>query len=347
MTQASWPELYCPLHRKPLTENGDGLVCQDQCSFPRKNGIVRFVPSDNYTAAFGLQWNTYRRTQLDSYTGLPLTKDRLRRCLGEDLWNALPEMQVLEAGCGAGRFTELLLDAGAGVTSVDLSVAVDANQENCPQNSSHRILQADILQLPFTPRQFDVVLCLGVIQHTPNPETTIAALFEQVKPGGWLIFDHYTYTLSHFTKTAPLFRAILRRLPPDKGMKITERLVNALLPFHKAVRGFRPAQMLLSRLSPLLCYYHAYPDLSDELQRNWAYLDTHDSLTDWYKHFRTCRQIRATLEDLGLCEIWCEYGGNGVEARGRKRPLDTEVSRPVESERQRGRVLDRCSIAAG
>jgi 2-polyprenyl-3-methyl-5-hydroxy-6-metoxy-1,4-benzoquinol methylase len=346
MTQTSWPQLHCPIHRKPLTDCGDSLVCQEQCSYPRKNGIVRFVPSDGYTAAFGLQWKKYRRTQLDSYTGLPLTRNRLRRCIGEDLWSALPEIQVLEAGCGAGRFTELLLDAGACVTSVDLSVAVDANQENRPQSSSHRILQADILRLPFAPRQFDVVLCLGVIQHTPHPETTMAALFDQVKPGGWLVFDHYTYTLSHFTKTAPLFRAVLRRLRPDQGMKITERLVKTLLPLHRAVRRWHPAQMLLSRLSPVLCYYHAHPGLNDELQRDWAYLDTHDSLTDWYKHFCTRRQIRAVLERLGLCEIWCEYGGNGVEARGRRRPRVVEATEPNKSERTRTRVLDSCSSAA-
>src|SRR5260370_19158777 len=178
MTKTNWPELSCPIHGKLLTDYADGLVCEDQCSYPRMNGIGRFVPCESYTAAFGLQWNKYRRTQLDSYTGLPLTRDRLRRCIGEVLWRALPEKQVLEAGCGAGRFTEILLEAGAYVTSVDLSAAVNANQENCPQGGHHRILQADILRLPFAPRQFDVVLCLGVIQHTPNPETTIAAVFE-------------------------------------------------------------------------------------------------------------------------------------------------------------------------
>ncbi len=73
----------------------------------------------------------------------------------------------------------------------------------------------------------------------------------------------------------------------------------------------------MSRVSPVLSYYHALP-LDDELQRQWALLDTHDSLTDWYKHFRTRGQIRTTLERLGAREIWCEYGGNGVEARGRR-----------------------------
>ena len=55
------------------------------------------------------------------------------------------------------------------------------------------ICQADINKLPVLPEQFDVVVCLGVIQHTPNPEETISNLCSQLKPGGELVFDHYTY----------------------------------------------------------------------------------------------------------------------------------------------------------
>ena len=321
MQNAHWPAWHCPYHEAQLLhERGNALVCAEGDCFPYRNEIPRFVTQSNYADAFGVQWKKYRRTQLDSFTQTTISRDRAFRCMGEELWSALAGKQVLECGCGAGRFTEILLAKGAYVTSIDLSEAVDANQENFPQSDTHRIAQADVMQLPFAPRQFDVVLCLGVIQHTPNPEKTIARLYKQVKPGGTLVIDHYTHKLSWYTKTAPLLRRYLRRLPPDEGLKWTEWLVEAFLPLHKMVRHFYPAQMLLSRLSPVLCYYHAYPDLDDELQREWALLDTHDTLTDWYKHLRTRGQIRLTLARLGLQEIWCEYGGNGVEARG-KRPL--------------------------
>ena len=88
-------------------------------------------------------------------------------------------------------------------------------------------------------------------------------------------------------------------------------------PLHRAVRKNRVAQALLSRVSPVLSYDHALP-LPDELQRQWALLDTHDSLTDWHKHFRTKRQFRRVLESLGAVEIYCEYGGNGVDVRCRR-----------------------------
>lgn len=316
MKVSKWPVWSCPIHQKPLTREDDALSCPDGDSFPIRKGIPRFVGAYNYADAFGAQWNRYRLTQLDSHTRTTITRDRARRCLGEELWAGLAGKQVLECGCGAGRFTEILLGKGAYVTSIDLSEAVDANQENFPVSEYHRIAQADILQLPFAPQRFDVVFCLGVIQHTPKPEETIACLYDQVRPGGTLVLDHYTHTLSRYTKIlAPLFRLYFRRLPPNEGMRWTERLVDALLPLHKKVRNFYLGQILLSRISPILCYYHTYPQLSDELQREWALLDTHDTLTDWYKHLRTRRQIRRTLEQLGLNEIWCEYKNQGVEAR--------------------------------
>jgi len=49
--------------------------------------------------------------------------------LGDTSWNRYHGNQVLEAGCGAGCFTEILLERGAYVTSIDSSEAIEANQE--------------------------------------------------------------------------------------------------------------------------------------------------------------------------------------------------------------------------
>jgi SAM-dependent methyltransferase len=230
--------------------------------------------------------------------------------------------QVLECGCGAGRFTEVLLEDGAFVTSIDLSSAVDANARSFPVSAKHRIAQADILALPFARQQYDVVLCLGVIQHTPSPEDTIAALYDQVRPGGWLVLDHYKPEWKWYTRTAPVFRAVLKRLDPGTAMRATERLTSMLLPVHKAVAGKPVLRAIWHRLSPLLTHYATYPQLDAELQYQWALLDTHDSLTDHYKHRRNASEIGRILSDLGATEMVAVEGGNGVEARCR-RPVGT------------------------
>jgi 2-polyprenyl-3-methyl-5-hydroxy-6-metoxy-1,4-benzoquinol methylase len=305
-------------------------VCAQGHRWPIVAGIQRFVHSGtNYADAFGLQWNTYRTTQLDSYTRTTLSRDRAYRCLGETCVRQLHggSLDVLEVGCGAGRFSEVLLAAGARLTSVDMSSAVEANVANFPQNERHRVFQADVRHLPFAPQQFDLVFCLGVIQHTPNTEATIRHLYDQVRPGGWLVIDHYTHSLSAYTKTAPLFRMVLTRVPPSTSLRWCRGLVTKLLPLHRAVRRHRVAQALLSRLSPVLSYYHALP-LDDRLQEEWSLLDTYDSLTDRYKRYRTRGQIADTLHLLGGEEIWCEKGGNGVEARCRKPLLASSPKSP-------------------
>jgi 2-polyprenyl-3-methyl-5-hydroxy-6-metoxy-1,4-benzoquinol methylase len=306
-----------------LFDNDNGLPLQwtgekvfnSKVEIPVVKGIPRFVPLSNYASAFGEQWKRYRLTQLDSYTGVPITEKRMERCFGEKNFNSLAGKTVLEAGCGAGRFTEILLKKNARVVSIDLSDAVEANAENFPLNENHLIVQADITRLPFAPGQFDVVMCLGVIQHTPNPEKTIESLYRHVKPGGLLVIDHYTHTLSYYTKTTALIRFFLKRMTPGKGLKITERIVKYVYPLHRAAKKFYPLQALLSRLSPAHSYFHAYPQLNDKLQYEWMLLDTHDSLTDYYKHFRTKKQITEYLQSLGAVNIEAWYDGNGVEAR--------------------------------
>ena len=181
-----------------------------------------------------------------------------------------------------------------------------------------RIAKADVNHLPFAPAQFDVVMCLGVIQHTPNSEETIARLYEQVKPGGWLIIDHYTHEKARWSSIKPLVRAYMKRVKPAVTLQVVENMVDTFLPWHRRFRNFYPAWFLLCRISPIVTFYRLIPELSEPLQREWATLDSHDSLTDWFKHLRTREQIEACLRSLKLTGTWCIEGGNGIEARGRK-----------------------------
>ena len=108
------------------------------------------------------------------------------------------------------------------------------------------------------------------------------------------------------------------RLEPETGIRWTEKLVKIFLPLHRLVRGFLPAQYLLSRISPVRVYYHRYPELTEELQREWARLDTHDALTSWYRHWRTRGQLHRLLTSHGAQDIHYSRGGNGIEVRARR-----------------------------
>src|SRR4051812_24403231 len=106
------------------------LVC-DACAqqYVIISSIPRFVPAENYAASFGLQWNTFRQTQLDSHSGIPISRERFLMQTGwspEDLMGKT----VLDVGCGAGRFAEVALSCGANLVAVDYSSAADACWHN-------------------------------------------------------------------------------------------------------------------------------------------------------------------------------------------------------------------------
>jgi 2-polyprenyl-3-methyl-5-hydroxy-6-metoxy-1,4-benzoquinol methylase len=330
-------ELRCPAHGLPLSkdiaarEGSAHLFCASGCRVPVVAGIPRFVAEDGYATSFGLQWNRYRATQLDSHTGSTISRDRLTRCLG-GAPETLGGLSVLEAGCGAGRFTEILLDAGARVLALDLSSAVEANLETCRGRPGYFVAQADLLKAPVAPGSFDVVLCLGVVQHTPDPERTIRALASYVKPGGRLVLDHYSYgdhggfarRLAAIAHPRALLRAILVRIPPPRALAAASAIAGMLLPVHRRLwkPGALPRALRtgLRVVSPVFDYYDRFPELPPGLLAEWSFLDTHDGLTDRYKHFRSREEVAGALAACGLVEIETGYAGNGVEARARRLP---------------------------
>lgn len=308
-----FPVFYNRKKNKPYLKAENTFVCEDKVA-EVINGIPRFANDGSYASLFGDQWKAYKKTQLDSYTGSPISESRLDRCLG-DIKDSLAGQLVLEAGCGAGRFTEVLLKKGAILVSSDLSSAVEVNAENFPVSDKHLVIQADINDMPYPDNTFDVVICLGVIQHTPSPEKTIGDLYALVKPGGVLVIDHYTINRSNYLRLAPLYRASLKNKPASYTIPYTQKLVKKYLPWHKRFSKVKLLSMLLNRISPVITYYHRFPGFTDKQQEEWALLDTHDSLTDWHKNFRNRQQIATTLAQLGAVNIVSEYGGNNVEAR--------------------------------
>lgn len=323
--------LVCPIHRCELQfdtaiYSSEGVPWQDSeirclegCLFKIERGIPRFFSRDSYVSAFGLQWQRYQKTQLDSYTGEPISRHRLERCLGKPL-EMLKGKVVLEVGSGAGRFTELLIDKCEFLVSMDLSDAVDANLKNCCDKSPYLLIQADINASPLPHRFFDVVICLGVIQHTPSPEQTIASLAEHVKPGGILVIDHNTLknrlnAIGRCLTLAYPLRAILKRLNPELGLKATILLTAICDPIRKHTCKVPWLERIACRIFPSACYYAQYPQLDPDIIYEWHELDTHDLLTAYYRHYRSLEEIRSCLKRSGFDHIWCSKGGNGVEAR--------------------------------
>ena len=264
----------------------------------------------------------FQKTQLDSYNGSVVSFSRLCRCLNGHL-DKIKGKLILEAGSGAGRFTEILLGNGAVVHSFDLSNAVEANYSNNGHNRFLSLAQADIRYLPYKKASYDYVICLGVLQHTPNPEEGILKLYEMLKPGGFLVFDHYIFKFRNVLPppigvASNLYRWLILLLPQSKRINVVVAIVKLFFPIHWFFRNSLFIQRVLRRLSPLIFYFGTFDLRSKEEYFDWSLLDTHDCLTDFYKHHRSVSQIRRYLSAIGADSICVREGGNGLETFCRK-----------------------------
>ena len=275
------------------------------------NGIPRFVDADNYTAAFGLQWNMFSQTQFDSFTKQPISENRLEIALGQPL-ETIKGLKVLEAGSGAGRFTEVLLKYGAEVYSFDLSDAVEANYENNMPHQNLTLFQGDIMDIHFQDDFFDISLCLGVLQHTPSSVDSIRELTRVLKKGGKLVFDHYKFHPGHYLSLYLLYWFFIERLKTQNQLKVTDFLTKIFFPVHWYFKDNRLMQFLLRRISPIAFYYGMF-DLSKEQHYEFSRLDTHDKNTDHFKRHLTERGLEKIIRRFEFQKYEINHRGNGLE----------------------------------
>ena len=285
-------------------------ICRE--TYQISEGIPRFLKTNNYARSFGIQWNLNRRSQLDSYTGLPISRDRI---FNVTRWPQRMEGEhILEAGSGAGRFTEILLDTGAEIFSFDLSSAVDANWINNGHNSNLHLFQGDIYRMPLPRASFDKVLCLGVLQHTPDPEGAFLSLVKYVRPGGEIVIDVYTKSMCALMQWKYLLRPLTKRLDENRLYGIVSRWVKKLMPM--AVLLERYLGGVGRRLLPIRAY--AIPTLFDEMNLEWSILDTYDMYSPVHDHPQTISTVKRWFMEAGLKDVTVEYGLNGIVGRGRK-----------------------------
>jgi 2-polyprenyl-6-hydroxyphenyl methylase / 3-demethylubiquinone-9 3-methyltransferase len=106
---------------------------------------------------------------------------------------ALPGARCLDVGCGGGLLSEALARAGATVTGIDLaadSLEVARLHQAESGLAGIRYLRSTAEDLGATEAgAYDVVTCLEVLEHVPDPASTIAACARLVRPGGDVFFS--------------------------------------------------------------------------------------------------------------------------------------------------------------
>ena len=100
--------------------------------------------------------------------------------------------RVLDVGCGGGILAESMAARGARVTGIDLSAAALSVARLHLLESGEQVEYLDIAAEAMaaqSPGQFDVVTCLEMLEHVPDPASTVRACCELVRPGGKVFFS--------------------------------------------------------------------------------------------------------------------------------------------------------------
>lgn len=100
--------------------------------------------------------------------------------------------RVLDVGCGGGLFSEAMALTGAQVTGIDLgeeSLAVAKQHAQESQLDIHYTCQSVELFAEKYPGYFDVISCMEMLEHVPDPRQILHACAQLVRPGGYLFFS--------------------------------------------------------------------------------------------------------------------------------------------------------------
>jgi len=105
----------------------------------------------------------------------------------------LKGLKVLDVGCGGGILSDAMARCGASVLGIDMSgkalgVAQLHALEAQTTDVTYREVNAEALA-DEQPGQFDVVTCMEMLEHVPNPASVVRACAKLVKPGGWVFFS--------------------------------------------------------------------------------------------------------------------------------------------------------------
>ena len=139
----------------------------------------------------------------------------------------LSGLKVVDVGCGGGILSDAMARKGAQVTGIDLAIkSLKVAQLHALEAGTtgvqYREISAEALAQE-QPEQFDVVTCMEMLEHVPDPASVVRACVQMVKPGGWVFFSTLNRNPKSFLFAIVGAEYLLKLLP--KGTHEYARLI--------------------------------------------------------------------------------------------------------------------------
>lgn len=129
---------------------------------------------------------------------------------------ALNGRTALDVGCGGGILSESMALKGASVTGIDMG---EAPLEVARLHGLESGVDVDYRRIPAEalaqeqPAQYDLLTCMEMLEHVPEPASVVNACFELVKPGGWIFFSTINRTKRAYLAMIIGAEKVLKWLP--------------------------------------------------------------------------------------------------------------------------------------
>ncbi len=170
--------------------------------------------------------------------------------------------RVLDVGCGGGILSESLSVKGAQVTGIDLSEkalkVAKLHQLESGAQVDYRLIAAEALAEE-QPDTYDVVTCMEMLEHVPDPASVMAACARMVKPEGWVFFSTLNRNPKSYRLAIVGAEYVLNLLP--KGTHDWAKFIkpHELASYARGV-GLEPVELMGMTYNPLTKAYRLEQD---------------------------------------------------------------------------------------
>ncbi len=179
-----------------------------------------------------------------------------------ELAGGLADKQVLDVGCGGGILAESMNRLGAHVTGIDLAdkplKVARLHQLESGATVEYRLVSAEDLAQE-QPSYYDVVTCMEMLEHVPDPVSVMTACARLVKPDGWVFFSTLNRNPKSYLFAIIGAEYLLNLLP--KGTHDWSRFIKPHeLASYARQAGLEPVELMGMTYNPLTKVYRLERD---------------------------------------------------------------------------------------